>query len=67
MEAKLVVEIDGRSHDNNEQRAYDERCTEFPSEQGWRVLRVRDTDLVEDEAGVATRVLKALAGAAPSP
>jgi very-short-patch-repair endonuclease len=36
----LVIEVDGASHDTDEQRAFDEVRTEYLQQSGWRVLRV---------------------------
>ncbi|GAN00103.1 possible DNA methylase [alpha proteobacterium U9-1i] len=42
---KLVIEVDGPSHDAAEQRAFDEQRTEYLQRSGWRVLRVTNTDV----------------------
>jgi primosomal protein N' (replication factor Y) len=60
VEAKLVVEIDGRSHDNAEQVAYDAVRTEALTKGGWRVLRVRDDEVLTDPQSVAARIGDAL-------
>lgn len=41
VEAKLVVEVDGLSHADAEQVAYDERRTSALGVLGWQVLRLR--------------------------
>src|SRR5262245_50488498 len=46
VEAKLIVEIDGNSHANDDQRAYDERRTMELEQAGWRVLRFKDADVL---------------------
>jgi very-short-patch-repair endonuclease len=43
VEAKLIVEIDGLSHENEDQAAYDLQRDAALAALGCRVLRVRDT------------------------
>ena len=43
--AKVVVEVDGPSHDAFEQGAYDQRRDAWLRSRGWRVVRLRN-DLV---------------------
>jgi very-short-patch-repair endonuclease len=57
IEAKLIVEVDGLSHDIAEQRIYDAERTRVLAAAGWRVLRVRDRDALGDPNAVA-RVLR---------
>lgn len=40
MSARLVVEVDGPSHDNPEQAAFDAKRTVFLERNGWQVLRI---------------------------
>ena len=61
VEAKLIVEVDGRSHDDTKQVAYDTSRTEAPTNAGWRVLRVRDDDVRTDPQSVAAKIARALA------
>ena len=42
VDAKLIVEIDGKSHDDATQAAYDAERTCNLAASGWRVLRFRD-------------------------
>lgn len=42
---KLVIEVDGPSHDDVEQKAFDESRTEYLQLEGWRVMRVRNEDV----------------------
>jgi very-short-patch-repair endonuclease len=42
---KLVIEVDGASHDNPDQAAWDEMKTEYLRAEGWRVVRVRNDDV----------------------
>ncbi|MGE0530620.1 MAG: endonuclease domain-containing protein [Hyphomonadaceae bacterium] len=61
VEAKLIIEVDGRSHDEREQLAHDAVRTEALSKAGWRVLRVRDDEVFADAQSVAAKILEALA------
>jgi len=54
-EAKLIVEIDGHSHDA--QQAYDAARDAALNAVGWRVLRVRDNDVLNDH-GAVERLLR---------
>ncbi|QGZ93982.1 endonuclease domain-containing protein [Terricaulis silvestris] len=60
VEARLIVEIDGRSHDNAEQVHYDEARTKALAESGWRVLRVRDDDVLAAPQTVIAKITQAL-------
>lgn len=48
MEAKLIVEIDGSSHDIGDQIAYDAERTSLLQALGWRVLRLPDALVLSD-------------------
>jgi very-short-patch-repair endonuclease len=58
--AKLIVEVDGLSHSIDDQIAHDARRAEFLASQGWRILRVRDADVLSDPAAVLSRIVAAL-------
>ena len=60
IEAKLIVEVDGLSHDDAEQRAYDETRTAALKAAGWRVLRLRDADVLSDPASTERAIRQAL-------
>jgi very-short-patch-repair endonuclease len=60
IDAKLIVEIDGLSHEDHAQRAYDKTRTQRLDAAGWRVLRIRDVDALSDIADVARRIQCAL-------
>ncbi len=66
VEAKLIVEVDGPSHRVEAQAARDARRTAFLNELGWRVLRLRDGEVLADPSGVRGKIVQALAEA-PSP
>ncbi len=42
--ARLVIEVDGPSHDAPEQIAFDAARTAFLANAGWRVLRIPNAD-----------------------
>ncbi|RYG64484.1 DUF559 domain-containing protein [bacterium] len=58
VQSKLIVELDGNSHDGREER--DSARDEFLKEQGWQTLRIRNADLRRDENGVVLMVLQLL-------
>lgn len=62
VEARLVLEIDGLSHDNDTQRDYDAKRTRALEAAGWRVLRIRDADALSDAARVERMIIAALRG-----
>ncbi|HEX5599963.1 MAG TPA: endonuclease domain-containing protein [Hyphomicrobiaceae bacterium] len=57
-EAKLIVEVDGSQH--SDQVAYDCARTEWLRSVGYRVLRIWNNDLTENEEGVLTAILNEL-------
>src|SRR5688572_23598202 len=57
-EAKLVVELDGGQH--TEQVAYDTARTEWLVSVGYRVLRIWNNELFENEDGVLTAIYNEL-------
>jgi very-short-patch-repair endonuclease len=57
--ARLVVEVDGRSHDGR--GAYDARRQRHLEEAGWQVLRVSNDDVLTDLDGVIDAVERAIA------
>lgn len=65
LEAKLIIEIDGQSHDVADQIEYDAERTSLLNKLGWRVLRIRDA-LVLSAPGAATAlILEALRQPSP--
>ncbi len=58
LEHRLIVELDGSQH--GETPAADQRRTEWLGFQGWRVIRVWNTDLFEDPDAVCEAVLNAV-------
>ncbi|MBL8545066.1 MAG: DUF559 domain-containing protein [Hyphomonadaceae bacterium] len=66
IDAKLIVEIDGRSHDTEEQRLWDDQRARRLNELGWRLFVVRDDDILRDAPAVVERITSELR-ATPSP
>ena len=55
--AKLVVEVDGVSHDMGNRPQHDEARDQWLEEQGLRVLRFRAADVMNDVNSVITAIL----------
>jgi very-short-patch-repair endonuclease len=68
-EAKLVIEVDGSKH--NDQIAYDTQRTAYLESQGWRVVRLWNSDVLQNPQGAAEFVLlqtaECLGGTHPHP
>lgn len=62
---KLVIELDGDSHAAQER--YDARRTAWLQEQGYRVIRFTNSDVMTNEAAVLQAIIDALAATAPLP
>jgi very-short-patch-repair endonuclease len=56
----LIVEADGGQHAES---AADDARTEWLREQGWRVIRFWNNDVLANREGVVERILEALRGA----
>jgi len=66
VEARLTIEIDGRSHDVEAQRVRDDARTKRLGELGWRILVARDDDVLRDASVMSERIAAALRDS-PSP
>jgi very-short-patch-repair endonuclease len=62
---KLVVEVDGESHDFEERIRHDDRRDEWFTSRGYRVLRFTNEDVMKNLEGVALAILQAAEQAAP--
>ncbi len=58
IEQKLAIELDGGQH--QDQVVYDEHRTTFMQNQGWRVLRFWNNDILNNLEGVLTRITENL-------
>lgn len=56
---KVIVEVDGDTHGGNE--AYDRSRTGWLQEQGYRVIRFNNADVIGNEAAVLEAIIAALA------
>ncbi len=62
---KLIVEVDGESHDFEERIRDDERRDQWFVSRGYRVLRFTNDDVMRNLEGVALSILQAAEQAAP--
>jgi very-short-patch-repair endonuclease len=65
MEAKLIVEIDGLSHDVADQVEYDAERTRILNSLGWRVFRIRDALVLSDPSAASALIREALRQPSP--
>ena len=65
LEARLIVELDGGQH--VEAAAYDADRTRFLEQQGFRVLRFWNNEVLMQTDAVRERILQALLGGSPHP
>jgi very-short-patch-repair endonuclease len=61
-QSKLIVEVDGATHSDDHQMAYDVRRTAFLRQQGFNVLRIFSTDVFTNMSNVLDTILLALDG-----
>jgi len=62
---KLVVEVDGESHDFEERLRKDEARDQWFASRGYRVLRFANDDVLKNLEGVALAILQAAEPGAP--
>jgi very-short-patch-repair endonuclease len=62
---KLIVEVDGESHDFEERIRYDERRDRWFASRGYRVLRFTKDDVIRNLEGVVSLILQAAEQAVP--
>jgi len=66
--AKLVIELDGESHDFDDRQRADQRRDAFLASEGFRVLRFTDEQVMSNLEGVVEAIREATsAGASGSP
>ncbi len=65
MEAKLIIEIDGSSHDLADQIERDAERTALLQALGWRVLRIRDELVLSDPSAATALIVEALRQPSP--
>jgi hypothetical protein len=57
-EARISVEVDGKSHLTKKVAAYDAKKTAWLAERGWIVLRFTNEQVIENVAACADRILE---------
>ena len=57
---RFIVELDGDTHSGPEAEAYDARRTAILEDQGWRVMRISNNEVMANPEGVARAILIAL-------
>ena len=60
--AKLAIELDGGQHFEDEGKRYDAQRDEVLSQYGIRVLRIPNTEIQENFAGVCEEILRRIEG-----
>ena len=63
---KIVVDVDGESHDFEERIRHDEQRDQWFASRGYRVQRFTNDDVMRNLEGVALAILQAAEQAAPS-
>lgn len=64
-DAKLVIELDGVSHDGRGE--YDDQRRAYLEQSGLRVIKMRDDELFADSPSLATEILRVTGRLEPSP
>jgi very-short-patch-repair endonuclease len=64
-DAKLVIELDGGGHGVEEQAKDDQHRTREIGRLGFRVLRIWNTDVMQNPDGVLERISEALGRPSP--
>jgi very-short-patch-repair endonuclease len=66
-ELKLVIEVDGASHDSADQREYDHERDRYMVEQDYTVLRIRAADVMSNVEDVTDEIRREIARLRTSP
>jgi len=64
-EAHLIIEVDGATHSEDHEIAYDQRRSVYLREQGYRIVRVMNDDVYRRFDDVMDMILLALEGKLP--
>ena len=64
-EPRLVIEIDGETH--AERQSYDAQRTQYLEEQGYKVIRFSNTDVLQNLQGVMQRIGEVIVELTPPP
>ena len=62
IEARLIIEVDGETHGNDEQESRDAQRAAWLERHGWRVLRFWSTDVAAELDWVVERIWEAITG-----
>ncbi len=54
---RLAIEVDGPSHDDVDQKTWDEMKTEYLRTSGWRVIRIKNADISQAFGEVEARII----------
>ena len=60
LDKKIIIEIDGAYHDNEEQKKFDTMRTEWLSEHGYSMVRITNDEVKNDIATVLIRIKEAI-------
>jgi very-short-patch-repair endonuclease len=64
-DARLIIEVDGATHSEDHEIAYDERRSAYLNAQGYRILRIMNDDVYRRFDDVMDMILLALEGKLP--
>lgn len=53
---KLIIELDGVTHDSNAKKKYDAQRDEFMLNQGYQIIRISDDDFIENPANLFVKI-----------
>ncbi|WP_235921031.1 leucine--tRNA ligase [Foetidibacter luteolus] len=67
LQQKLIVEVDGGYHENEEQKLYDDNRTKVLEEIGFRVIRFSNDEVLENVFAVRDKIKSELTKPTPSP
>ena len=67
IENKVVIELDGGGHGEDLQKEKDQRRDEFLVQEGWRVVRIWNSDIDENLEGVMEQVWQIVNSPSPQP
>ena len=65
IEKKLVIEIDGKYHNDEEQKKYDNARTKYLQEQGFKEVRFKNEEVLKNISNVLEKIRKELAESPP--
>ena len=65
--ARLIIEVDGGQHERDETRQKDRKRTTWLEDQGYRVLRFWNNDVLKNCDGVTRAIMENLLGEHPTP